>query len=182
MKKAFLLILTTLALLLVACGPKEDPIDPTPANVPVTSVSLNQQAMSLEVGATGTLTATVQPTNATNKTVTWSSSNTSVATVANGTVTAVAEGTATITATASGKTATCSVTVNKRIVPVSKVTLNAATAEIHPKDSLQLEATVEPADATDKTLKWTSDNLSRPSLSERPRSQFPLETNKRHAK
>ena len=158
MKNTFLLILTTLALLLGACGPKEDPIDPTPANVPVASVSLNQQTMTLDVGATGVLTSTVMPSNATDKNVTWSSSNTSVVTVANGTVTAVAEGTATITATASGKTATCSVTVNKRIVPVSKVTLNAATAEIHPKDSLQLEATVEPADATDKTLKWTSDN------------------------
>ena len=64
------------------------------------------------MGKTLTLTATVTPDNATDKTVAWTSSNDAVATVdANGVVTAKAEGTATITATADGKTATCTVTV-----------------------------------------------------------------------
>ena len=79
--------------------------------VNVTSITLSSTTMNLEVGQTGTLTATVTPDNATNKTVTWTTSNDKVATVANGVVTAVGKGTATITATAGGKTATCTVTV-----------------------------------------------------------------------
>jgi len=79
----------------------------------VTGVSLSQTELSLEKGKTATLTATVAPSDATNKKVTWSSNNTAVATVENGTVTAVSEGNATITVTTeNGKhTATCSVTV-----------------------------------------------------------------------
>lgn len=81
----------------------------------VTGVSLNTDSLSLEVGESETLTATITPSNATNPNVTWSSDNTSVATVdANGEVTTVGAGTATITATAadgSGEKATCAVTV-----------------------------------------------------------------------
>ncbi len=79
--------------------------------VAVTSVAVSPTSLNLEVGQTGTLTATVKPDNATNKTVTWTTSNDKVATVANGVVTAVGKGTATITAAAGGKTATCTVTV-----------------------------------------------------------------------
>ena len=85
------------------------------ATVLVTSITLNESTLSMNVGATSNLTATVLPSNATNTAVTWSSSNTSVATVdANGQVTAIAVGTCTITCTAtdgSGVTGTCSVTV-----------------------------------------------------------------------
>ena len=81
--------------------------------VPVTGVSLDRTEMTLTVGGTGTLTATVAPATATDKSVTWSSSDTTVATVADGVVTAVAVGTATVTVTTAdgGKTAACSVTV-----------------------------------------------------------------------
>jgi hypothetical protein len=87
--------------------------------VPVTGVSLNKTTTQLNVGDTETLTASVIPTNATNKTVTWTSSNTSVATVAGGLVTAAAAGTATITATTQdgGFTATCAVTVTSTPTP-----------------------------------------------------------------
>ena len=82
--------------------------------VPVTNVNLNQANLSLREGSTATLTATVEPADATNKNVTWTSSDQKVATVdANGTVTAVAPGTAIITAAAGEKTATCTVTVTK---------------------------------------------------------------------
>ena len=82
--------------------------------VNVTSVSLNKTTLALDVGSTQTLTATVAPSNATNKTVTWKSSNTNVATVSNGIVKAIGAGNATIIATTvdGGKTATCIVTVN----------------------------------------------------------------------
>ena len=81
--------------------------------VSVTGVSLNKSSLTLETGETAALTATVAPANAANKSVTWSSSDTTVATVADGVVTAVAAGTATITVTTAdgGKTATCTVTV-----------------------------------------------------------------------
>jgi len=79
----------------------------------VTGVTLNKTSLSLTVNATETLTAAVEPSNAANKNVTWSSSNTSVATVNSGLVTAVALGSATITVTTAdgNKTATCYVTV-----------------------------------------------------------------------
>ena len=79
--------------------------------IPVTSVTLDKTSLSLKKGETKTLTATVSPSNATNGTVTWSSSNSSIATVSSGTVTGVSKGTCIIYATADGKQATCEVTV-----------------------------------------------------------------------
>lgn len=100
--------------------------------VAVTSVTVSSKTLNLEVGQTRTLTATVTPDNATDKTVTWTSDKESVATVANdGTVTAVGAGTATITATAAnGKKGACKVTVtpaacahtDKTLVPKEKST------------------------------------------------------------
>ena len=79
--------------------------------IAVTSISLNKTSTTLTVGDTDTLIATVLPADATDKTVTWTSDNTAVATVANGVVTAKSAGTAKITAAAGGKSATCVVTV-----------------------------------------------------------------------
>ena len=94
-----------------------------PAKTPVTSVTLDKTSLTLDVGGSFTLTATVKPDNATNKAVKWSSSNENVATVdQNGNVKAVGAGTATITAAASdgsGKTATCEVTVNGGAIPTT---------------------------------------------------------------
>lgn len=83
----------------------------TPRTISVESITLNKTQLSLVKGATETLAATVLPTTATDKAVTWKSSDTAVATVENGVVTAVAAGNATITAKAGEKTATCAVTV-----------------------------------------------------------------------
>lgn len=95
--------------------------------VAVTSVAVSPKTLNLEVGQTRTLTATVTPDNATDKTVTWTSSNDKVATVVDGTVAAVGEGTATITATAAnGKKDTCKVTVK---VPAHKHTPVAVPAQ-----------------------------------------------------
>ncbi len=82
------------------------------SNIAVFSVSLNKTSLTLNKGETATLKATVYPSNATNKTITWTTSNSGVAAVSNGKVTAKAAGTATITAkTANGKTASCKVSV-----------------------------------------------------------------------
>ena len=87
----------------------------TPTTVAVTGVTLNKTTAALEVGNSLTLTATVSPSNATNKTVTWTSSNTSVATVSNGKVTALKAGKSTITVTTADGSykATCTVTVTE---------------------------------------------------------------------
>ena len=90
---------------------------------PVTNITLDKTELSLSIGDSETLTATIEPNNATNKTVTWSSNNEAVATVDNGKVTAVKEGTATITVTAqdgSGVSTSCSVTVTHSMVHTPK--------------------------------------------------------------
>lgn len=140
---------------MAACGPKEDPV------VAVTGISLNPSSLSLEVGGTASLSATVTPSNATDKSVTWSSSNAGVASVAGGVVTAVAEGSATVTATAGGKSAKCEVKVTAKTVAVTGVSLNKTSLTLNPGGSFQLEATVTPANATDKTVSWTSGDASK---------------------
>ena len=92
-----------------------------PASVPVTGVKLNTETLELFTGNTATLTATVEPDNATNKNVTWSSDKPEVATVENGEVTAKAAGTATITVTTDDgkKTATCTVTVTDKTYSIT---------------------------------------------------------------
>lgn len=122
-----------------------------------TGVSLNKTSTSILIGAKETLTATVAPADATNKAVTYSSSDTDVATVTNaGVVTAVSVGTATITVktTSGGKTATCAVTVNP-IVPTG-VTLSpkTSTAEAGTAGNRQLSATVAPTNATNKNVNY----------------------------
>ena len=130
-------------------------------NVPVTGVSLNTSTLNLIEGGTGTLIATVEPNNATNRNVTWESSNTSVATVdANGLVTAVSAGTATITATADGKSATCTVTVTAATVPVTGVTMNKTSTSLYVGDTETLTATVAPDNATNRAVTWASSNPS----------------------
>ena len=132
-------------------------------DVPVTGVSLNTSTLNLIEGGTDTLTATVEPNNATNRNVTWSSDNPSVATVNNGVVSAVSEGTATITVTAQGdstKSASCTVTVTAAAVPVTGVTLNKTSTSLYVGDTETLTATVAPDNATDKTVTWTSSNPS----------------------
>lgn len=125
-----------------------------------TSVSLDKTTASVKKGETVTLTATVTPTNAVNKTVTWSSSNTSVATVNNGIVTAVKGGTATITAkTSNGKTACCTITVIEDILPES-VRVTRTDISVEEGKSTSVSYVVAPTDATDKSATWSSSNES----------------------
>ena len=112
MKRLFVALAATCFLL--ACEKvQEENVPEKIPNVPVASVSLNPSAAELATGGTLSLSATVQPDNATDKTVTWSSSDSAVATVENGKVSALKEGSAVITAKAGEKTATCKVTVTK---------------------------------------------------------------------
>ena len=134
----------------------------TPASAPaatpvaVTGVSLSPTSATIFTGGTKTLSATVSPANATDPSVTWTSSDTSVATVANGVVTAVSAGSATITASAGGETASCSVTV---LVPMTMKTgsgVNAALmalgADAGPDKTFAASPSAPPAGAVTQTL------------------------------
>lgn len=124
--------------------------------IPTTGITLNQTALALNVGGSSTLTATVTPSNATNKTVTWTTSNASIATVSGGKVTAVGPGTATITATTSGgQKATCTVTVR---VPVTGISISRSTLALTVGATSTLTATVEPSNASNKSYSWSSSN------------------------
>lgn len=144
--------LAAVIMILGSCGPEE------PAAVEVTGITINQSSLSIARGGTANLTATVSPSNATDKTVTWSSSNPSVATVERGAVTAVGVGSATITAASNGRTATCQVTVTPK--GVASIRLDKGSASMNIREVLTLVATVEPADADDKTVTWTSSDES----------------------
>ncbi|GKX67626.1 glycosyl hydrolase 53 family protein [Inconstantimicrobium mannanitabidum] len=127
----------------------------------VVSVSLNKTTDSLNVGGTDTLVATVNPSNATNKNVTWKSSNAEVAKVdANGKVTAVGVGTAVVTATTldGSKTASCTVNVSIPIINVLSVSLNKTTDTLIVGETDTLSVTVNPSNATNKVVKWASSN------------------------
>ncbi|MEI8201020.1 MAG: Ig-like domain-containing protein [Eubacteriales bacterium] len=124
---------------------------------PVRAVSVSPTTMSLTAGgATGTISANIESSNATNKNVTWSSSNTAVATVSGGVVTPIAAGTADITVTTEdgGKTAICVVTVT---VPVSNINIKGAgdADTVVNGSTLLMSAAISPSNATNKAITWS---------------------------
>ena len=133
-------------------------------NVKATGISLSQTSITdAKVGQTITLTATVLPENATDKSVTWSSSNTDVATVdAGGVVTVKAEGSAVITAKTNDGTeltATCSITVPHVVILATRIALNQSLiANAKVGDEYVIQATVFPEDADDRSVTWSSSN------------------------
>ena len=134
----------------------------TETEVKVTGVSVSPATLSLVEGTSEQLRATVTPSDAANKAVSWTSSATAIATVDNtGKVTAVSAGTATITVKTAdgGKTATCAVTVTTKVIPVTGISIEeGATAEVEEGKTVTLTAKVQPDNATDKTVTWTSSN------------------------
>ncbi|MCL1897418.1 MAG: Ig-like domain-containing protein, partial [Micrococcales bacterium] len=125
---------------------------------PVSGATVLPVTLDLDEGDTASVTAEIVPANASNKAVFWRSSDNSVATVSqSGLVTAKGPGTAVISVETldSGKTATCSVTVTRR---VSGVTLSVTSASFLAGMTAQLKATVSPSDASNKALTWSSNN------------------------
>ncbi len=142
---------------LFACTEKEQ----EPQVIPVDSVSINQSSASLSIGETLQLTASVLPSAATNKDISWSSGNQSVASVSSsGLVTAVGEGTTTITASAGGKKGECSISVAKAYIAVTEVKFEKTELSLYEGDEETLIATVLPEDASDKTITWSSSDKS----------------------
>ena len=130
----------------------------------ITSVHLNLTAITLDEGVSQTLRATINPSDTTDdKTLTWKSSNTNVATVdQEGKVTAVKEGVATITVTTvNGRRAECKITVNKpsENIPIESVSLDKTTLTLEEQQAETLVATINPGNTTDDTtLTWKSSN------------------------
>lgn len=156
MNRLTIFLLITLPFLF-ACTQKE----PEVQEVRVESVTLSQSSAEIEIGKTIQLNATVSPSTATRKDITWSSSQSSVASVSSsGLVTAVSEGTTKITATADGKKGECTVTVFKGFVAVSEVKLGKTEVTLYVGEEETLTASVLPDNATDKTITWTSSDKS----------------------
>ena len=132
----------------------------TVEGIKVSSITLSSSTLNISKGQSKTLTATIVPSNADNKSLQWSSSDTSVATVdQNGKVTAVKGGTATIYATAtdgSGTKGSCAVSVEE--INVSDITLSPVSLTLTKGQSKTLSATVSPSNAQNKTLQWFTDN------------------------
>ena len=137
--------------------------EPEPEVIPVEGIALNLQNVTLEIGETTTLEATITPDNATNKNVTWSSENSDIATVNNGIVTAIAPGETTITVTTQDgeKTAECTITVTEpepEEIHVENVELNLQDISLEIGETATLVAVITPNDATNKNVTWTSAN------------------------
>ncbi|MBE5965283.1 MAG: Ig domain-containing protein, partial [Lachnospira sp.] len=144
------------ATITATCGSKSATCTVT-VKQPLTGITLSATSATLNVGGTKTLTVTYNPSNTTDsKTVTWTTSNSTVATVSNGMITAKGPGTATITATCGNKSATCTVTVKQPLNSISlsdtNITMNVGTNEI-------LSVVFNPSNTTDsKTVIWTTSN------------------------
>ena len=133
----------------------------------VESVTLDKTELTMVLEQEVTLVATVNPANADEKTVTWSTSDPAVATVSQtGVVKAVGEGNAVITAACGGKEATCAVSVPHVNVPVTSVTLNQTSATLDVNQTLTLVATVNPDNADDKTVSWSTSDATVASVSQ----------------
>lgn len=125
--------------------------------VAVYSIELNARSVELGRGDTFTLVATVSPEDATNKTILWSSSDDSVASVEDGVVFASEAGTAIISAEAGGKKATCLFIIT---VPVESLTLNKTSLSLTENQKERLTAYISPEDATNQDIVWSSSNTS----------------------
>ena len=127
--------------------------------VVVETISIDPSSLNLIAGgATATLIAEIYPEEATNREITWATTNPAVATVSDGLVRPVAPGSATITATTTegGYTAICTVTVRTTAISVTGVSLDRTSITIRVGETATLVATVTPTNATNPTVNWTS--------------------------
>ena len=143
-------------------GGKTATINVTVKNVPVMGITVSPTTLNMTIGdKSKQLTATITPINASNKGVTWKSSNNAIASVdSKGVVTAIGEGTTTITATTKdgGKIAVATINVSKP-VEASSVSISGPTSVVEGK-SITLSAVVKPTNAVNKTIKWSSSDTS----------------------
>lgn len=139
----------------VSCTPKEE------EQKKITAVEVDPSDITVTVGENTRLKVNVQPADATYLTVEWSSSDETVAQINKvGTLKAIAPGSATVTATVEGVKGTCNVTVVENATPVSGITVNPTQVTIGKGATATITATVEPADAANKSVAWSTSNAS----------------------
>lgn len=128
-----------------------------PTEVKVTGISLNNTNLELKIGDTYDLICNITPSNATNKNVEWSSSNSDIVSIENGKITAKTKGDATITVKScdTGITATCNVKVLSKVTSIS---LNKTELSLNKGDTYDLTYTIAPDDAANKDVEWYSSN------------------------
>jgi Bacterial Ig-like domain (group 2) len=148
----YLSIITFLLLVIISCEKEEE------KDILVTDIVLNEFQITLEIGDTTTLTATISPDDATDKSVSWISTDETIASVNNGLVTAIAIGETSVKAitTDGGFEATCNINVVPEPIRVAGISLNIQKDTLDIECELQLIATITPDDATDKTINWSS--------------------------
>ncbi len=138
--------------------------------IQISNIELLSNSESIAVGETLQLNAIISPDNASNKTVNWTSTNPSIASVnASGLVTAIAEGKTQIIATTtdgSNLSAICEIIVNKQFILVSQIQITPSSARIPVGQPLNLNAIITPNDATNKSIKWSSTNPAVATVSE----------------
>lgn len=140
--------------------PNKDNDDKDDVSIPVTGIALNKSDTIMEVGEYIIVKAVVRPANATNKKISWSSSNKNVATVSSsGKITAKGTGTTTITAkTSNGKKATIKITVTKKFIKVTSISLNKEKVDLEVGEETTLSATIKPSNASNKGINWSSND------------------------
>ena len=125
------------------------------------SVAIDKPKVTINVGGKATLLASITPYNATNKSITWSTSDPTIVNVQNGVVTGLKAGTATVTAkTSNGKTATSTVTVSKEAINVTSITLNSNQIKLNANSTYTLKVTYSPSNATNQSVTWSSSNTN----------------------
>lgn len=163
MKNIYSLIMFCAIIIFTSCQ-KED------ETVSVESVALNKASITIEVGKTEVLAATITPQAVENKEIKWTTSNSSIASVdERGLITALKVGTAVITAISiadNTKKETCAIAVIDRVIAVTSVTLNKIILPLEVGMSEILTATIVPENATNKVVNWTSGDATIATVSE----------------
>lgn len=153
-KLSSLMVLLVLSLLsITSCSKKKS------LKVPVQNITITQTTNSIEIGATLQLNAEVLPKEAGNISMSWESNEPTIASVdATGKLTALSEGSAIITVSSNDtdKTATFTINVSKKQIPLTSLEMNFKTYELAQNETIKLECTLVPVDATDAEIKWTS--------------------------
>lgn len=131
-------------------------------NVVDNNIYFDYSSMTMNIGDKETLTVRWDPSDTDDKSIVWRTTNSNVATIAaGGKVTAKGAGSCTITAESpQGNIASCEITVNKKVIPVEKLSINTAFVTIREGKGYRLKATVFPATADNQTVNWSSDDES----------------------
>ena len=129
--------------------------------IPIKELKFAKKELTMTIDESIKIEIEITPKNATENDLIWESSNPTIATMKDGLVTAIKDGTTTITVkTKDNITATCKITVNKKTVDVTEISLDKENEELFVNDTVTLKPTINPENATVKNVTWTSSNIA----------------------